>query len=277
LKRQTSSELNTTSSPSKTSSSSKFQPSNDVFSLSSSPLFEFKLTSDDEEEERVIVMRPDGELLGRGSYGEVYKINSRYCTKVFYKTNDMNKNKQINNELEICRYLRTITHPNLVKIFEVSDREIIMEYCDEGTLRDFKGPKTRKWMIKVVEEIGSAMDKMHDVGLGHGDISARNVLMHQNTLKLGDFGLSYWLAEKPRNVRIGPESPPESTLTEKSDLYQLAHMILNMFKKILTPQEIEFLKRMMVKNPTQRLKWRNYIDICVNIIEDRKLYRGIKK
>jgi len=86
-----------------------------------------------------------GEVLGKGSYGVVYKateINSAEGTpqvraiKTIAKANIKNE-KRFLNELTA---LRTLDHPHIIKLFEIfEDKEniyLVQEYCSGGELFD---------------------------------------------------------------------------------------------------------------------------------------------
>lgn len=108
------------------------------------------------------------------------------------------------NEIQI---LKRVNHPNIIKLKEVYEGEnhiyLVMEYFEGGIeLHDYiahikKIPsedETRKIMFQIL----SALDYLHDLKIMHRDIKLENILINQNTLdiKIIDFGLAEYICKK---------------------------------------------------------------------------------
>lgn len=143
-------------------------------------------------------------LLGKGSFGFVYKAKHKYsesfrAVKVLKKESlDQNSAKKLMHEVEI---LKSLDHPNIIKIFEVFEDQnsinLITELCTGGELFDrivaSKGFSENKAAFYLYQ-IMSAVIACHDKGIVHRDLKPENILFIDNSenslLKVIDFGTS---------------------------------------------------------------------------------------
>jgi len=108
--------------------------------------------------------------------------------------------EEIKNEISI---LRTLDHPNIVRIFEIYnyDRnlDVICELCDGGDLYA-RFPYSQYDTGKYISQLISAVKYMHDHHIVHRDLKFENIMFEDKTkdaeIKVIDFGLSKILQKK---------------------------------------------------------------------------------
>ena len=146
-------------------------------------------------------------FLGEGSYAAVYCVENkltevRRAMKIINKTSNYSEadEKEILNEIQI---LRTLDHPNILKIFEFySSKEsysIITELCQGGELFNEiadNAPFDEKYSAYVMFQIFSAINYCHNMKIVHRDLKPENILIVERDkngyprIKIADFGTS---------------------------------------------------------------------------------------
>uniref|UniRef100_A0A4W2CF11 non-specific serine/threonine protein kinase n=1 Tax=Bos indicus x Bos taurus TaxID=30522 RepID=A0A4W2CF11_BOBOX len=140
--------------------------------------------------------RPQGLLLildtiGEGQFAKV-KLAQHVLTKEVVAIKVIQKtNQKINS-------LKTISHPNIVKLLEVIDTEealfIVMEYVSGGDLSTYleaKGRLTEGEARGLFRQLVSALQHCHQRGVVHRDLKLGNLLLDaNNNAKISDFSLS---------------------------------------------------------------------------------------
>ncbi len=181
-------------------------------------------------------------VLGEGAFGVVYKVKNKLtdyerAMKIINKNPSYNEkdDPEILNEVEI---LKTMDHPNILKIFEFysnkQDYSIVTELCSGGDLNDEitkKAPLSEKYASFVMYQILSAINYCHKINIIHRDLKPENVLIFDRDsnsfprVKICDFGLAR-IIEKGASLRkmtgtcnyIAPEVIKKK-YDEKSDIW----------------------------------------------------------
>jgi serine/threonine-protein kinase len=127
---------------------------------------------------------------------------------------------------------------NLVAILESAESEgrhyIASDYVDGGSLTDrvaATGPLPVADVVRVVTEVASGLDALHEAGVMHRDIKPSNVLFDSDgTAMLTDFGLAkgraYTVLTRPGQVMgtldyLAPELIRGKPATPATDIYAL--------------------------------------------------------
>ena len=154
-----------------------------------------------------------GERLGEGAFGEVFKAteNQGKGRTFAVKYIKCTENEEVQNALDEISALVTLSHENIVKIFDFGARQqwqmevefsLLLEYCSNGRLNDYlaqQNSKSRKlgWMRSIT----SAVVYLHNKGIVHQDLKPDNILLTENdVIKVADFGLARRFARRREGI-----------------------------------------------------------------------------
>ena len=242
------------------------------------------------------------ELLGQGSFGKVYLIRSKetgkhYALKEIYFDEKKNPNQKKYHDLEIQREienLRKIDHPNVISFkgsFKSKEKEniynIITEYADNGDLYKLLQEKKKKkeyfeekqllnWLIQMC----LALYNLHEKEIIHRDIKPSNIfLMKDNTIKLGDFGISKDISgfhrtktNKGTPLYMAPEILNSQKYDFKIDVWSLGVTFCH-----LMTLEFPFYSEKLEENIKKGIKNKNILNEEGNYYNDIILKRYSKE
>jgi calcium-dependent protein kinase len=159
-----------------------------------------------------------GKLIGTGTYGEVRmcfhrESGAKRAVKIIRKDLMTNEGLRANLDKEIS-ILRSLDHPNVVRIFEffeeVKRLYIVMEFCKGGEL--FAEIVKRKYLTEIhaahiMHQLFTTLDYLHGRGIVHRDLKPENILLEERhdvmNIKIIDFGAATIFDEKPINGIVG--------------------------------------------------------------------------
>ena len=143
-----------------------------------------------------ILERKEENVLGAGGFGAIWKgvdVSKNEAVAV--------KQVQINDETKRLldrelRFLKDCKHEHIIQFhgYDTDDTSIyfILELCDSGNLDQFVKDKdiAFRTCLNYMRDISDGVHYLHDRHIGHRDLKPANVLVKDNVLKVGDFGLA---------------------------------------------------------------------------------------
>jgi serine/threonine protein kinase len=140
-------------------------------------------------------------LLGEGGMGAVYaardtKLGRKVALKLLPSdfTDDPNRLRRFEQE---ARAASALNHPNILTIYEISETDgtqfIATEFVDRETIRQrmARAPMKIDEVLRVTEQVVSALAAAHEAGIIHRDIKPENIMLRRDGLvKVLDFGLA---------------------------------------------------------------------------------------
>jgi serine/threonine-protein kinase len=139
-------------------------------------------------------------VLGEGGMGIVYKARQlrldRFVAIKMIRAGAGARPSDIARFEAEARAVSAIEHPNIVRIFEISEHAAMpycsLEFLPGGSLSkkiSFK-PQPVEEAARIVEILAGAIAVAHQRGIVHRDLKPANVLLAADgTLKITDFGL----------------------------------------------------------------------------------------
>lgn len=192
-----------------------------------------------------------GDVIGEGGMAVVYsardiKDNIPVAIKIL-RDEYLGNNEFIRRFKDESKAIAVLSHPNIVKVYDVSfgDRiqYIVMEYIDGITLKDYiekNGCVRPKEAIHFVLQTLKALQHAHEKGIIHRDVKPQNImLLEDGTIKVTDFGIARFSKRASDSMTmtnkaigsvhyVSPEQARGEPTDAKSDLYSLGVMMYEM-------------------------------------------------
>jgi HAMP domain-containing protein len=229
-------------------------------------------------------------ILGQGGMGTVYRVQDReldeeVALKVLIEAAFGAGTEAVEVLKQETRLARSITHPNVVRVFDLGESEgtyfLTMEYVPGTTLTELlerRGPLDLAPGLQIAKQICRGLSAVHKAGVIHGDLKPRNVMvMASGVVKLMDFGVA-------RGTRLGkqeglmggslhymsPEQARGAEIDPQSDLYSAGVTFYEMFtgsRPFESDERAELRRRHLYESPPDpRTKRSDLPDLLAQVI-----------
>jgi len=162
------------------------------------------------------------ERLGGGGMGEVYlaedtRLGRLVALKLLppYFASDDNRLRRFQSE---ARAASALNHPNILTIYEVGESDsnhfIATEFIEGQTISDLIRERklSLEEILKIIEQIASALSVAHAAGIVHRDIKPENIMVRPDGfIKILDFGIAKLLETEPLGTSRGVEGSHSQT------------------------------------------------------------------
>ncbi len=202
--------------------------------------------------------------IARGGFGEVYYALSDSGKEVAIKL--LQENLEV--ELRGVTQCLNLKHPNLVTLFDIkqdrdSDHWIVMEFVGGKTLDKVihEAPQglPLEEVLAWLDGIAAGIGYLHDRGIVHRDLKPANIFRENGVVKVGDVGLSKFIAPSRRSAHtqsvgtvyyMAPEVA-KGRYGKEVDVYSLAVILFELLTGKV-PFDGETTAEILMKHLTER-------------------------
>ncbi|XP_044507098.1 receptor kinase-like protein Xa21 [Mangifera indica] len=209
----------------------------------------------------------ENNLLGKGSYGSVYKGRLDEGMQVAVKVFHLDFGGALTSFEVECEVMKGLRHRNLIKIISSCSnndfKSLILEYMPNGSLEKLLFSENNvldiSHRLDIMIDVAQALEYLHFgylVPIIHCDIKPSNVLLDEHMVAhLSDFGIAKLLGEESSMTQtktlatigyMAPEYGREGKISRKGDVYSYGIMLMETFTKKKPTNEM-FTEEMSLK------------------------------
>jgi NIMA (never in mitosis gene a)-related kinase len=206
-------------------------------------------------------------IIGKGSFGEVYKVSSKFDQKIYAMKKILIENPKLAEQfLQEGNILSQLDTEYIVKYYYSYSCKnylyIFMEYCDSGDLSELIQKYKKKncllaedKLLTIFQQISTGLKYLHDNKYIHRDLKCKNIfLTSEGIVKIGDFGVAKHLNKDFTNTMVGtpmffsPEIANERPYGKQSDMWSLGCILYEMmtFKYPFTADSFKNLTKKII-------------------------------
>ncbi|KAL4100235.1 hypothetical protein PRIC1_008029 [Phytophthora ramorum] len=211
-----------------------------------------------------------GRVIGEGNFSIVKECTNRssgdrFAVKCINKAALNPKDRS--NLVQEIEILKDMSHPNIIKLFDVYDGDgpmcfLVMEYAEGGELFDriiAKEYYTEAEAKKVVKVVAKVLRYCHSEGVTHRDLKPENLLYADETenavIKIADFGFAKLVTEETNMSTMcgtpgyyAPEIVRKLPYDSKCDIWSLgviAYILLCGFPPFYDENQVEEMRKIL--------------------------------
>jgi len=259
--------------------------------------------------------------IGAGQFGEVFKgFNKNTGQDVAVKVirRDLLKGKfleLLENEIKV---LKSCDNPNIMKLYDMKKTAnnfyLITEYCNEGDLGDYLKQKkylTEDEAVEYFLQILNGFKTLVKTNIMHRDFKLANILKHNGTVKIADFGFSKLLGKEGITgtmlgspLNMAPEVLDGAMYNNKADIWSigtvfyellfgrppfLASNMIELMKNIkqkkldipkkinnISPEAEDALRKMLTVDPHNRIDWDELFKHPITFYREEKIKKELE-
>jgi tetratricopeptide (TPR) repeat protein len=209
--------------------------------------------------------------IGYGSVAVVYKALHRGLKQL--RALKVLKPEHRHNPEIVERFLReaivlsSLNHPSIVKIYDAGggglnlDFYLEMEYAEGTSLRKYieTQPFNLDRALNLINQLGTAVQKMHEAGIIHRDLNPRNIMVDKSgNLKVMDFGVAKIVGVEglTRDGQVvgthdymAPEQARGQRVDERADIYSIGVVIYELCTKRMPSTPLNPMRQYQVGVP----------------------------
>ena len=234
------------------------------------------------------------EPIGQGSFSLIYRgyrLKDKKLIAIKKFTKFIEK-KYIDSEINL---MKNLNNSNILKLYEViktkTNLYLVLEYCEQGDLTKYINSKNNNYDSIYIYQLILALKYLYHKNILHRDIKPQNILIHNNVIKICDFGFATDLKNNDllntfcgSPLYMAPEILKLGEYTDKSDIWSLGIIIYEiLFKEHPYPcknqqdlintikntsnliinvewidEDLKYIiEKMLDKNPYTRINWKN--------------------
>jgi serine/threonine protein kinase len=217
------------------------------------------------------------DIAGSGGFGTVYHarqeiLNREVAVKVINEKY-VNRPQFIRQFEAEARIIARLEHLHIVTLYDYwrdpSGAYLIMRWLKGGSLRGYlkRNQMTIPQIVRLVNQISSALAFGHQLNVIHRDIKPENILLDETgNAFLTDFGIAVDLQNQENldieNISFGspdyvaPEQLTDKLITPKADIYSLGIMLYELLahERPFRADTAKEIMQMQLRNPVPSLR-----------------------